>query len=170
MLQFTSTIHQFEKQGEKTGWTYIEIPADIAGQLSPKSRKSFRVKGKLDKHSIAGVALLPMGSGIFIMPLNAAMRKAIRKKKGAILSVKLAKDEKVYQLNKEFMECLCDEPPAQKFFSSFPVSVQNYYSKWIETAKTEETKARRIALAINSLSKKMDFGEMLRSHRKESLK
>ena len=35
MVQFTTTIHKFEKQGEKTGWTYVEIPADIAGQLVP---------------------------------------------------------------------------------------------------------------------------------------
>jgi hypothetical protein len=26
MVQFTTTIKQFGKQGEKTGWTYIEIP------------------------------------------------------------------------------------------------------------------------------------------------
>jgi hypothetical protein len=31
MVQFTTTIHRFEKQGEKTGWTYVEIPADLAG-------------------------------------------------------------------------------------------------------------------------------------------
>ncbi len=45
MLKFTTTIKKFDKQGEKTGWTYIEIPAAIAQQLNPENRKSFRVKG-----------------------------------------------------------------------------------------------------------------------------
>jgi len=45
MIQFIVTIHRFEKQGEKTGWTYIEIPVDIAEKLKPGSKKSFRVLG-----------------------------------------------------------------------------------------------------------------------------
>jgi hypothetical protein len=41
MVQFTTTIKQFGKQGEKTGWTYIEIPADIAEKLIPGNKKGF---------------------------------------------------------------------------------------------------------------------------------
>ena len=70
---------KFGKQGEKTGWTYIEIPADLAQKLKPGNKKEFKVKGKLDKYVITRVSLLPMGSGIFIMALNAEMRKAIGK-------------------------------------------------------------------------------------------
>lgn len=74
MVQFTATIAQFAAQGEKTGWTYIVVPADVAEQMNPGVRKSYRVKGKLDAHPIKSVAILPMGGGEFIMPLNASMR------------------------------------------------------------------------------------------------
>jgi hypothetical protein len=47
MVQFTAIIKRFGQQGEKTGWTYIEVPAAMAEQLVPGNRKSFRVKGKL---------------------------------------------------------------------------------------------------------------------------
>ena len=67
MITFITTIQKFEKQGEKTGWTYIEIPEAIATQLLPDNKKSFRVKGKLDNFEINGVALLPMGLGNFIL-------------------------------------------------------------------------------------------------------
>ena len=80
MVQFTTTIRQFDKQGEKTGWTYIEVPSDIAEKLMPGNRKGFRVKGKLDNFSIKGIALLPMGGGNFILTLNADLRRGIRKK------------------------------------------------------------------------------------------
>jgi hypothetical protein len=33
MVEFTTTIKKFDKQGDKTGWTYIEIPATIALKL-----------------------------------------------------------------------------------------------------------------------------------------
>lgn len=167
MIKFITSILKFDKQGEKTGWTYIEVPAILAEQLAPGCKKSFRVKGKLDGHSIQQVALLPMGEGNFILPLNAAMRKSIGKRKGAQLEVMLQLDKSVYELNKELMECLADEPTAFDFFKSKPLSFQHYYSKWIESAKTDVTKAKRIAMAVSSLALKIEFGEMLRNQRQQ---
>jgi uncharacterized protein DUF1905/bacteriocin resistance YdeI/OmpD-like protein len=167
MVQFTATIKQFATQGEKTGWTYIEIPSDIAQDLKPGNKKSFRVKGKLDNCAIKGIALLPMGGGSFIMALNSSIRKCIGKRKGAMLKLQLEVDTEGYKLNPDFVACLADDPPARAFFSKLPKSHQNYFSKWIETAKTEQTKTKRIAAAVNALSRKMGFGEMLRSQRQE---
>lgn len=166
MIEFTATIHRFEKQGEKTGWTYIEIPADIAQQLKPGNRKSFRVKGKLDNFKISGVAIMPMGGGTFIMAINAGMRKGTAKRHGGMLNVQLQEDKKAYQLDKDFVACLQDEPAASKAFDAMPVSHQNYYSKWIESAKTEETKTRRISLAVSTLARGMNYQEMIRSQQK----
>ena len=167
MIKFITAILKFDKQGEKTGWTYVEIPASLTEQLLPGCKKSFRVKGKLDGHTIQQVALLPMGEGNFILPLNAAMRKFIGKRKGAQLTVTLQLDNSVYELNKELMECLADEPAALDFFKSKPLSFQHYYSKWIESAKTNGTKAKRIALAVTSLAQKIEFGDMLRNQRQQ---
>ena len=161
MVKFTATILQFEKQGEKTGWSYITIPADIAAKLKPV-KKSFRVKGKLDSFPIKQVALLPMGSGDFIMPINATMRKGTGKRKGAMLKVELEADNKEFKLSSDFMDCLADEPQAMAFFKTLNPSHQRYFSKWIEDAKTEPTKTKRIAQAVAGLSKKWGFPEMIR--------
>ncbi len=92
-IQFTTTIQKFGAKGEKTGWTYIEIPADLAQQLKPANKKEFKVKGKLDKHSISRLSVLPMGNGLFILPLNASLRKTLGKNKGAMLQVSLQEDK-----------------------------------------------------------------------------
>lgn len=167
MVQFTTTIKQFDKQGEKTGWTYIEVPSDIAQKLIPGNRKGFRVKGKLDGFTIKGIALLPMGGGNFILTLNAELRRGVRKKKGAMLNVKLQVDPEGYKLNEDFMACLNDDPSARNFFDTLPGSHRNYFSKWIDSAKTEPTKVKRIAMAVNALSKKWGYGEMIRASRKD---
>ena len=167
MVQYTTTIHRFEKQGEKTGWTYIEVPADLAQKIKPGNRKEFKVKGKLDKHPIKRVSLLPMGGGVFIMPLNAAMRKAIGKRHGAMVKVQLMEDKTEFIFDKDFMECLADESTALEFFKTLPGSHQRYFSKWIESAKTEQTRAKRIAQSVNGLSKKQGYPEMLRALKKE---
>lgn len=165
MITFTATIQQFDKKGEKTGWSYIEVPADIAAQIKPGVKKSFKIKGKLDAYSISQVSLIPMGDGSFIIPFNAAMRKGTGKKKAAMIKVQLAEDKKEYELNKDLMDCLADEPAALAFFKTKTRSFQNYYSKWIESAKTDATRAKRIAMAVSSLAKKIEFGEMLRMER-----
>lgn len=168
-VSFITTIHKFEKQGEKTGWTYIEIPADIAQKIKTGNKKSFRVKGKLDNYKIAGISLLPMGGGAFVMALNATMRKGIGKKHGAMLKVELQEDTKEFEFNKDFIACLKDEPSAMEFFQSLAGSHQRYFSKWIDNAKTMETKTKRIAWAVTALSRKQGYGEMIRSHSRKGL-
>ncbi|MES1221148.1 MAG: YdeI/OmpD-associated family protein [Bacteroidota bacterium] len=167
MVQFTATLKKFASQGEKTGWTFFEIPADLAQKLKPGNKKEFKVKGKLDDHVIKRVSLLPMGGGIFIMAVNAAMRKSIHKRHGAMIKVQLTEDKSEFIFNKDFIECLSDEPIATEFFKSLPGSHQRYFSKWIDSAKTEPTKIKRIAQAVSALSKKLGYGEMIRSLKKE---
>jgi Domain of unknown function (DUF1905)/Bacteriocin-protection, YdeI or OmpD-Associated len=163
MIRFSAIIQKFEQQGEKSGWTYIEIPESIAQQIKPRNKKSFRVKGKLDSFAISSTALIPMGEGNFIMAFNAAMRKGTGKRKGATLDVQLEEDKDPVLPPAELIECLADEPKAQAFYNSLTQGHKNYFTKWIETAKTDATKTKRIAESINALSKKMDFGAMLRA-------
>jgi hypothetical protein len=167
MVQYTTTILKFDKQGDKTGWTYIEVPEKIALQLKPGNKKAFRVKGCLDAFSFEGLSLIPMGGGNFILALNAIIRKGIGKTKGALVKVQLTVDKTPVLPPPELLECLADEPAALEHFNSFAKSHQNYFTKWIESAKTDETKAKRIAQAVTALCHKMDFGAMIRAAQKK---
>jgi len=169
MVEFTTTILQFEEKGDKSGWTYIEIPADIAGQLIPGNKKSFKVKGRLDQYKFEGMNLLPMGGGIFIMALNATVRKKIHKGKGAMVRVQLSVDTTPFEVPAWMAECLEDEPIAKARFYKMPKSHQNYYIKWIDSAKTEPTRVKRIAQAVTSFVKGLDFGEMIRMNREDKM-
>ena len=162
MVSFITILSKFASKGEKTGWTIIGVSAEQASQLQPNTKKSFRVKGMLDNYVFEGAALIPMGEGDFIMAINATMRQAIKKRKGDTVKVILEFDEKGYQLNPDFIESLNDEPTAIGFFNTLAKGHQNYFSKWIESAKTIETKSNRIGLAVNALTKKMGYPEMMR--------
>ncbi|MBK7374843.1 MAG: DUF1905 domain-containing protein [Chitinophagaceae bacterium] len=167
MVSFSTTILKFDRQGEKTGWTYIVIPATVAKKLNPGVKRSYRVKGKLDAYKIEKTALIPMGEGDFIIPINAAIRKGLGKRKGATVKVQLEIDHSPILPPGELIECLKDEPEAYKYFNSLPQSHRNYFTKWIGSAKTEPTKIKRIALVIKTMVRKMDFGAMLREERDE---
>lgn len=167
MIRFTTTILKFDKQGEKTGWSYIVIPAQLAQQLKPGNKKSFRVKGKLDKHAIEKTSLLPMGEGDFILPMNGKIRKATGKKHGEKINVQLEEDTRQLELDADLMACLHDDPDALDFFNKLPGSHQRYFSKWIQDAKTDATRTKRIAQTVTAMSRKQSFGEMMQTLKKE---
>ena len=168
MIEFNTIILQFDEQGEKTGWSYIEVSADLACILLPNNKKSFRVKGMLDGFSFAGLALIPMGEGNFILPLKAEIRKAIRKNAGAMVQVKMEFD-KDFKINipDDLQECFDFEPEAFNFFNSLPKSHRNYFIKWITDAKTIETRAKRIVNTVNAMLRKWTYNVMIREMRKE---
>jgi hypothetical protein len=165
MVHFKTKILQFQEMGEKTGWSYLKIPAKLAHQLKPDNKKSFRVKGRLDSHAVSGMALIPMGGGDFILALKAEVRKAIRKQKGDTLEVELEVDTKVIAPPRDLLACLADEPRALAYFKSLPRSHQNYFGNWVKSARTEGTRTRRIARVVDAMLKHQNYGEMIRAQR-----
>lgn len=122
----------------------------------------------LDGLAVAGMALMPMGAGNFILALKADVRKAIRKSAGAMLTVKLEEDKEYkVEVPADLQECFDFEPEALQQFNSLPKSHRDYFIKWIEGAKTNETRAKRIVNAVNAMLRKWDYGTMIREMRKE---
>lgn len=165
MIAFETLLQKFSQKGEKSGWTFVEISPEQAFALKPNFKQIFKVKGSIDAHQFFDVSVFPMGDGTFILPVNASMRKAIGKKVGALVQLQLIADEQVYALDADFMECLADDENASKHFNSLPPSHQRYFSKWIASAKTNDTKTKRIMQALQSLAAKMSYPEMIRANK-----
>jgi hypothetical protein len=165
MVIIKTIIKKFGKMGEKTGWSYVEISAAQANKIKPDYKRSYKVKGTIDEMEIQQTAMIPMGGGAFIIPLKAGLRKKIGKESGDKVVLKLEEDEKEYQLDKELILCMKDEPVAYVKFKKLPRSHQNYYSKWVESAKTPETKSRRIGVVINGILQDHTLREMLIANR-----
>lgn len=164
MISYNTIILQFNEMGEKTGWSYIEVPADLAQQLKPGNKKSFRVKGMLDSFAIKGIALMPMGEGNFIMALKAEIRKGIHKNAGAMLTVTLEVDTDTQVIvPDDLQECFEYEPEAEEFFNSLAEGHRRYFVNWINSAKTEPTRAIRMENTVNAMINKWDYGQMIRA-------
>ncbi len=169
MIEFKAIILQFDEQGEKTGWSYIAVPGHLSAQIKPANRKSFRVRGMLDGFAVAGIALMPMGNGDFIMPLKAEIRKGIHKNAGAMLTVTIEEDvDYKVEIPEDLQECFDFEPDAFDFFNSLPKSHGNYFIKWINEAKTAETRAKRIVNTVNAMLRKWRYNDMMRELKKEN--
>jgi hypothetical protein len=163
MLAFKTILQKFDSKGEKTGWTYIDIPKDILVKLKLKDKKGFRVKGVIDNTAFEKLSTYPIGEGDFVIAINGDFRKQLGKKEGAMVSVKLALDAATALQSQELLDCLADDKVALKAFNALLLSHRNYHHRYVTTAKTAATRAGRIVNVINALHKGQNFGEMIRS-------
>jgi hypothetical protein len=170
MVQFKIVLQKFGSMGEKTGWTVALIPQKIAHKLLPNTKKSFRVKGYIDNLKVEKLALIPMGQGDFIIPINAGMRKHLQKQKNDVVTFKIEVDSEALKIPKDFEDYLAEDPDASTYFSSLTMGHKNYFIKWIESAKTQVTKDKRLLVCINALARKMDYSQMLREQTAERKK
>ncbi len=167
MISFHAEIERFEEMGEKTGWSYVFIPAALANQLNPGCKKSYRVKGTLDNVPVEGLSLTPMGEGDFILALKQTLRKQLKKEAGALLSVTLnLHGDFKNEMPAEMELCLMEDPACMQQFLSMPGSYQNYYINWYKSAKTEPTKVKRLTMILDAMTRGLDFGQMIREHKR----
>lgn len=162
MIKFTATIQIDSRDPDKKGWSFIIISKALSAKLNPGVRKGFRVKGKLDNFEIRQTSLLPVQGERFMLPFNARMRKGTGKQAGDKVVVQMDVDKKPLRMNDDLLVCLNDEPAALAYFNRLPPSHQRYYSKWIDDAKTQSTRVKRINMALAALAQKKHFGFMIR--------
>ncbi|TDG36614.1 DUF1905 domain-containing protein [Pedobacter changchengzhani] len=168
MISFKAEIEKFGQAGEKTGWSYVFIPSALANQLKKDCKKSFRVKGKIDALEVAGLATTPMGNGDFILALKTELRKKLRKEAGGSLLLFLEEDINFkIEMPDDLEICLREESHLMQNFIGQPKSYQNYYINWINQAKTETTRTKRIVMTVIAMDKKQDFGTMMRESKEK---
>lgn len=163
MIDFKVEIEKFESNGEKTGWSYVFIPQEIVSQIKANERRSFRVKGFIDEVSVNGLSLLPVKEDGFILALNQSLRKALKKEAGAKIELKLEFDADFkIEMPEDLELCLDQESGLLSIFLAQPQSHRNYFINWLNSAKTEATRTKRLILIVDAMAKKYDFGKMIR--------
>jgi uncharacterized protein YdeI (YjbR/CyaY-like superfamily) len=94
------------------------------------------------------------------------MRRGIRKEAGATIQVSLGVDNDPFPISPDLLSCLEDEPAALQFFNTLAKGHQQYFSNWIESAKTIDTRTKRLTQAVTGLALGLGYGEMIRHFKK----
>ncbi|HEY9559178.1 MAG TPA: YdeI/OmpD-associated family protein [Anseongella sp.] len=163
MVQFSAEIERFEKNGEKTGWFYIVVPEATARKIKADNRQFFRVRGTINGREFAGLGLIPTGDGGFILAVNAGIRKTLEAGLGDMLQLSVEEDTDFEITTPADLEiCLADDPRLLENFMKFNKANRNYFINWINGAKTEPTRTRRIAMTVEAMELELDFGAMIR--------
>ncbi|HVW92731.1 MAG TPA: YdeI/OmpD-associated family protein [Devosia sp.] len=132
--------------GNTTG---IEIPAAVVSSLGGGGRPAVNVtiNGVSYRTSIGAMG------GKFMLPVSAERRTAAGVKAGDVVDLVLELDTtpREVAVPPDFAAALAAEPLARAAFDKLPYSGKQRHVLPIEEAKTAETRARRIAKAVEAL-------------------
>ena len=145
-----------ERYPGKGGWTYVSIPEIPQDPKAPFGWVI--VSGYIDDYPLEKVKLMPKGNGQLFLPVNMAIRKQIKKQAGDLVSVKLAPDHTPLKVPEEILECFKTETrAAYENFIALSEGQQKAYLDWIYQARTDQTRADRIAIMLSRILKKETF-------------
>lgn len=129
----------------KGGWTFVEIPE------IPMPKTSFgmlKVKGKIDDYEFSNLNMMPIGNGNIGLPIKSTIRKKIKKEAPDTVHITLYEDKTPLIIPEELLLCMeCEERALEKF-ETYSDGQKKAFIDWINSAKTEQTKADRIAKTI----------------------
>jgi uncharacterized protein YdeI (YjbR/CyaY-like superfamily) len=111
-----------------------------------------RVCGTVDGFPFKQYNIMPMGDGKMFFPVNAAIRKVIKKEAGDKAHVILYLDDTAVEIPDILEICLNDDPSIKEKFYKMTDAKKKEIVDYIMKAKKEETKANRIAYVMGKIA------------------
>ena len=133
------------------GGAFVEVPFDVEEAFGSKRPK---VKAVIEGVPYRGI-LTRMGTEHHLLIILKEIREKVGKTFGDEIkvSVELDVDERVVTVPAELKRLFKSEKEAKAFFDKLSYTHQREYVMWINEAKREETRQRRIVKAIGMLKK-----------------
>jgi hypothetical protein len=146
--------HEFEavlEAGEDHGGVFVVLPFSVQDVYGTRGR--IPVQATFDGYPYQGSAV-PIGDGHHALLLLKQIRKAIDKTVGDTVRVTVSRDvaERKMEAPADLAEQLAANPKAAAYFNKLAYTHQRDYVRWLEGAKKPETRAKRLAEAVQLLS------------------
>ena len=143
-MKFRATIELAGKTA-----TGIAVPAAVVAKLGSSKKPPVRVtiKGYTYRSTVASMG------GRFMLPISAEVREAagVAARDKVDVDVELDTAPREVTVPADFSRALTREPAAKRFFEGLNFSNKQRIVIAIESAKTPETRERRIAKSVSSL-------------------
>lgn len=145
-----------DASGASGGGAFVEVPFDVEKAFGSKRPK---VKAMIEGVPYRGL-LTRMGGPNHILIVLKGIRERIGKTFGDEIqvSVELDAEERVIEIPKDLMNELKKDREAKAIFDKLSYTHRMEYVTWIEEAKKEETRQRRIVKTIAMVKQKRKAG------------
>lgn len=128
------------------GGMYVIVPFDVEKEYG---KKRVKIIAKIESEIYRGL-LVRMGSPDHILLMRKDIREKIGKTEGDTVLVEVEEDTepRVVIVPKELKKLLDQNPKVKAFYKTLSYTHQKEYVQWIEGAKREETRIRRLNKVI----------------------
>jgi hypothetical protein len=142
--QFTAVI---ENPGE--GGAFVTVPFDVEKAFG---KKRVKVKATIDGEAYRG-SLVRMGTPCHLLLILKEIREKIGKTYGDVVTIVLEEDlePRTVEIPADLQQALEGNPAERAFFTHLSYSHQREYVMWINEAKQNETRQKRIQRTIELL-------------------
>ena len=138
-------------QHGKMNAAYVEFPFDVEDLFGKKGQ--VKIKAMIDNKILYRGSLANMGYDCHVLGITHEVRRQINKTFGDIIDIKLEQDleERVVSIPDDVQTQLNKSKRASEFFESLSFTHRKEYMRWIESAKKEETRKKRIVEFIDKM-------------------
>jgi bifunctional DNA-binding transcriptional regulator/antitoxin component of YhaV-PrlF toxin-antitoxin module len=169
-------VAPLERSDNKLWGSHVRVPARIAGELA--SGRSRRIICTLNDAEPFQCALLPFGSGQFVISVNKTLRTKLGIEIGDDLSVTVRKDDSTYGLPvpEELMELFTQDKEGDRLFHALTGGKQRTLLYMIGSAKDPDKRIHRALVIMRHLKEnlgKINYRQLyhsLRDPRRRSLR
>ena len=132
-------------------WTYFTVPLDLVAIFGTKG--TVQVRGTVNGVPYRSSALAH-GDGSHFVAVNKTIRDQAHAGAGDTVTVTLARDDqpRILDVPDDLRDALDAAPAARDAFATFAPSHKREYLEWIASAKTDATRQRRIASAVEKIA------------------
>ena len=160
---------------------YVDVPENVVialahptshGNREKKSRtlrsRYIPVIARVNGHT-ARTTLLPAGGGRYRMQFNAVLRKAARADVGDVVRIELSPDSesREFAVPADLQAALNRHPKASKAFENAPAGLRRQILKWMDSAKSERARMRRIEIVIDRMVERAILGAGRRAQNRD---
>ena len=142
---------RLELMGPGGAWTCLRIPFGVEEVFGSKARVS--VMGTINCFAFRS-SVFPTSDGTHFMMVNKSMQQGASVKPGDVVRVALQRDTapRTLSVPKDLEDALGKHRDARGRFEVMSYSHKKEYLDWIESAKRQETRLRRIEKAVTMLA------------------
>ncbi|HOY31119.1 MAG TPA: YdeI/OmpD-associated family protein [Bacteroidales bacterium] len=144
-------MYQFEAQLKKgsgfNGWIYVDIPVVVSCNFRKNGR--IKVAGTIDAQNFR-TSLLPKGDGTYFLFVSLPIQRKAGKTAGDFVHIEFEEDlqPRIVDVPGDITDALMQSPEALATFTHFSYSHKKEITEWINDAKKDETRKRRIVKMV----------------------
>ncbi len=150
-MKFKAKLARPVSEGKAESWTFVLLPTSVSAKLPTRAMAS--VEGTLNGAPFLAVAV-PDGKGGHWLKVEKKLRLAAGADAGDTVEIELASatEEVELPVPPDLRKALAATPEAKAVWTDITTIARRDWIFWITTAKTTETRARRIANACSMLA------------------